>query len=183
MSLTKVDFFDLRYDHRQKAPVLFLKDSEKELFLPIWIGELEASSIELAVDNKIPPRPLTHDLMSNVLGQLGVHISKVVIDRLESSTYFAKMYLDSDGRTIEVDCRPTDAIALALRQNVVIYVSDDLMHKIKFVELSSVEQLEDGEAESAEQEIANEEQMELDTSPETFKEFLRQISPSDFRDN
>ncbi len=183
MSLTKVDFFDLRYDHRQKAPVLFLKDMEKELYLPIWIGELEASSIELAVDNKIPPRPLTHDLMSSILGQLGVHISKVVIDRLESSTYFAKLFLDSDGRTIEVDCRPTDAIAMALRQNVKIFVSEDLMCNIKFVELSAEQSEDEEDGESVAQEIASEEAMELDSSPETFKQFLRQISPSDFRDN
>ncbi|MCB1220787.1 MAG: bifunctional nuclease family protein [Planctomycetales bacterium] len=182
MSLTKVDFFDLRYDHRQKAPVLFLKDMEKELYLPIWIGELEASSIELAVDNKVPPRPLTHDLMSTILGQLGVHVSRVVIDRLESSTYYAKLYLDSDGRTLEVDCRPTDAIALALRKNVKIYVSEDLMCNIKFVELAP-EQAEEEAADSTEQDIASEEQMELEASPETFKEFLRQISPSDFREN
>jgi bifunctional DNase/RNase len=182
MPLTKVDFFDLRYDHRQKAPVLFLKDLEKELYLPIWIGELEASSIELAVDNKVPPRPLTHDLMSAILSQLGVHVSKVVIDRLESSTYFAKMYLDSDGRTIEVDCRPTDAIALALRKNVKIYVSEDLMCNIKFVELSP-EPLADEIGDSPEALIASEEQMELDASPESFKDFLRQITPGDFRDN
>lgn len=182
MPLTKVDFFDLRYDHQQKAPVLFLKDLEKELYLPIWIGELEASSIELAVDNKVPPRPLTHDLMSAILSQLGVHVSKVVIDRLEASTYFAKLYLDSDGRTIEVDCRPTDAIALALRKNVKIYVSEDLMCNIKFVELSP-EPLSDEAGESPEALIASEEQMELDASPESFKDFLRQISPGDFREN
>ncbi|MCB1216354.1 bifunctional nuclease family protein [bacterium] len=182
MSLTKVDFFDLRYDHRQKAPVLFLKDMEKELYLPIWIGELEASSIELAVDNKIPPRPLTHDLMSTILGQLGVHVSRVVIDRLESSTYYAKLYLDSDGRTLEVDCRPTDAIALALRRNVKIYVSEELMCNIKFVELAP-EAGEDVNSAEDEPQSGPEPQLDLDASPETFKEFLRQISPSDFREN
>ena len=179
MSLTKVDFFDLRYDHRQKAPVLFLKDKDKDQYLPIWIGDLEASSIEHAIVKKAPPRPLTHDLMASVLSQLGVHVSKVVIDKLESSTYYAKMYLDSDGRTIEVDCRPTDAIAIALRKDVKIFVNEDLLCSIKFVELNG----EIDEVEGSETEIGGEGTAEPESSTESFKEFLRSITPSDFRDN
>ena len=176
MALARVDFFDLRYDHQHRSPVLFLKDAQSEKYLPVWIGELEASSIELAALNKSAPRPLTHDLFANVLRELGVKITKVIIDRVESRTYFATMYLEWDGRTLKIDCRPSDAIALALRDHVMIYVDDELMYHIKFVELSETD-AESGE-EGAELELKP---SEMDES--SFTDFLKRISPSDFKEN
>lgn len=175
MTLAKVGFYDLRYDHRHRSPVLFLKDAERDKFLPVWIGELEASSIELAVIRKSAPRPLTHDLFATVLREIGVNVRKVVIDRLESRTYFATIYLDQDGELHTVDCRPSDAVAIALRENCEIFVDDDLMYNIKFVELEDSEgaEGEDPEAEMA-VEAANE---------ESFQEFLKRITPSDFKEN
>jgi uncharacterized protein len=174
MALARVDYFDLRYDSHHKSPVLFLKDADRDRFLPVWIGELEASSIELAVIHKAAPRPLTHDLFASVLRDIGVRITKVVIDRLESRTYYANLHLDQDGREFVVDCRPSDAVALALRENVVIFVDDELMYNIKFVETQELEEdeaaevLHEGEGEGEE---------------EGFQDFLRQIRPQDFREN
>ena len=176
MALAKVDFFDLRYDHRHRSPVLFLKDAEQEKYLPVWIGELEASSIELAVIRKSAPRPLTHDLFTNVLRELGVSVTKVVIDRLESRTYYATLHLQRDEDHHTVDCRPSDAVAIALRENAEIYVDDTLMYSIKFVELNEAE-LEEGE-----EQVVSEGMEEMETPEESFQEFLRRISPSDFRD-
>ena len=175
MALAKVGFYDLRYDHRHRSPVLFLKDAERDKYLPVWIGELEASSIELAVIRKSAPRPLTHDLFATVLRELGVHVRKVVIDRLESRTYYATIYLDQDGELHTVDCRPSDAVAIALRENCEIFVDDDLMYNIKFVELE-------------ESEVASEEEEDTDlpaeaADEESFQEFLRRITPSDFKEN
>ena len=167
--MAEVDFFDLRYDHRHKSPVLFLKDAQREKYLPVWIGELEANSIELAVVQRTVPRPLTHDLLVNVMHDLGGNLQRVVIDRLEQRTYYATLVLEHDGRLMHVDCRPSDAIALALRERVAIFVDDELMYSIKFVEISEGE--DDGEDDG--------EPVDYDS----FKDFLEQISPSDFKDS
>jgi bifunctional DNase/RNase len=169
MPLAEVDFFDLRYDHRHKSPVLFLKDAQREKYLPVWIGELEANSIELAVVKRDVPRPLTHDLLLSVLHDLGGNLQRVVIDRLESRTYYATLVVEHDGRLVHVDCRPSDAIALALRERVAIFVDDELMYSIKFVEISEGD--EEGDDDS--------EPMDYDS----FQDFLKQISPGDFKDS
>jgi bifunctional DNase/RNase len=169
MPLAEVDFFDLRYDHRHKSPVLFLKDAQREKYLPVWIGELEANSIELAVVQRTVPRPLTHDLLLSVMHDLGGRLQRVVIDRLESRTYYATLVLEHDGRLIHVDCRPSDAIALALREKVAIFVDDELMYSIKFVEISEGEDGEDDDDEPVDY--------------DSFADFLKSISPSDFKDS
>jgi uncharacterized protein len=168
MALAEVDFFDLRYDHRHKSPVLFLKDAQREKYLPVWIGELEANSIELAVVKRSVPRPLTHDLLLSVTHELGGRLQRVVIDRLESRTYYATLVVEHDGRLLHIDCRPSDAIALALRESVAIFVDDELMYSIKFVEISEGE---DDDEEGGEA-------MDYDT----FQDFLKNIAPSDFKD-
>lgn len=177
MALARVDFFDLRYDHRHKSPVIFLKDAENEKYLPVWIGELEASSIESAVIHKVPQRPLTHDLFVSVLSELGAKVERVVIDRLESRTYYATLFLEHGDGTMEVDCRPSDAVALALRSDASIFVAEELMYNIKFVELR-----EGGEESAIEFESA--------PGPETqqeefasFQDFLKNITPTDFKEN
>ncbi|MBN2082653.1 bifunctional nuclease family protein [bacterium] len=176
MALARVDFFDLRYDHRHRSPVLFLKDAEQEKYLPVWIGELEASSIELAYIRKSAPRPLTHDLFTNVLRELGVLVEKVVIDRLESRTYYATIFLEQNGHSLTVDCRPSDAVAIALRENCDIYVDDELMYNIKFVEL------EDSKSEEGEDAIDTGD-APFAEDDESFQDFLKRISPADFKDN
>jgi bifunctional DNase/RNase len=175
MALSKVDFYDLRYDHRHNSPVLFLKDSEREKFLPVWIGELEASSIELAVREKTLARPVTHDLMCNMMHKLGSRLVKVVIDRLVNRTYFASLVIESDGQLIEVDCRPSDAIALALREQASMFVDEELMYRIKFVELSEGEE-DDGDDDEGITEALEQ------VDAQTFQQFLKGISPSDFKD-
>jgi bifunctional DNase/RNase len=145
--------------------VLFLKDADRDRFLPIWIGDGEANSIELAVAPNRPPRPLTHDLFSTLLDRTGVQLLRVVIDRLESRTYFAKLHLEHDGAPMLIDCRPSDAVAIALRENVRMYVDEELMYNIKFVELSEADEEEEDEV-----------------SEDSFQDFLRQISPTDFRE-
>lgn len=181
MALAKVDFFDLRFDQRNQSPVLFLKDAECEQFLPVWIGEQEASSIELAATRRRAPRPLTHDLISHLLHRTGVQLQHVVIDRLEARTYFASLHFDHDGEPLVLDCRPSDAVAIALRENVRMYVDDELMFNIKFVELNEA-QGEDGELlydGDGDPYYGDEED---NVNEQVFNEFLQNISPSDFRD-
>ena len=173
MALAQVDYFDLRYDHQNKSPVLFLKDADRDKYLPVWIGELEANSIEFAVIGKSSPRPLTHDLLMNMLHSMSARVSRVVIDRLESRTYYARLFVDHGGREQDFDCRPSDAIALALREGARIFVDEHLMYSIKFVELN--------EADGGDEDEEGEEIFETDEM--SFQEFLRNITPSDFKEN
>ena len=114
-----------------------------------------------------------------MLHDLGARVEKLVIDRLENKTYFATLILDQDGRTLEVDCRPSDGIALALRENVHIYVDEDLMYHIRFVELSEQEAMEAMQADEPGDEGDEEERVREDDL--SFRNFLKRISPSDFK--
>jgi bifunctional DNase/RNase len=181
MPLAKVDFFDLRYDHKNDSPVLFLKDAERDKFLPVWIGALEANSIELAVMHKRAPRPLTHDLITNLLHRTGVQLLRVIIDKLEARTYFATLHFEQDGEPLLIDCRPSDAIAIALRENVRIYVEDGLMYNIKFVELTEADVDEDGMGLDVDDDGYREAD-EASLNEDVFQNFLRNISPTDFRE-
>ena len=169
-------FYDLRYDQNNKSPIIFLKDSGSDRFLPVWIGEAEAVSIELAHRGETPPRPLTHDLMKRIFDRVGVRVVSVIIDRLIGSTYYASLVLDVNGESAEIDCRPSDAIALALRESVQIFVADELMYNIKFVEMSASAQAEDDEQ-------AVDEGEEAGSGEFDFRRLLRGLRPEDFQEN
>jgi bifunctional DNase/RNase len=118
---------------------------------------------------------MTHDLIVNMLRDLDASVEKVVIDRLESRTYFATLFLSQNGRTVNVDCRPSDAIAIALRENASIYVDEELMYSIKFVELR--------EGGNDDDDDGGEEGHSEPTDTVSFQDFLKNISPADFKDN
>jgi bifunctional DNase/RNase len=103
--------------------VVILKDPERDRYLPIWIGPWEASAIAMRLQGLAPERPLTHDLFASTLGELGVRVERVLIASLADETFHARLVLDSDGRRLEIDSRPSDAIALAVRLDVPIYAA------------------------------------------------------------
>ena len=176
MGLSPVTFYDLRYDQNNRSPIIFLKDNGSDRFLPVWIGEAEAQSIDLAQRGANPPRPLTHDLIKRIFDRSGIRVVSVIIDRLIGSTYYANLVLDVRGETIEVDCRPSDAIALALRDKVQIFVADELMYNIKFVEMAAALEAAEGESEEGMMETAGE------AVEEDFRRFLRALRPEDFKE-
>jgi bifunctional DNase/RNase len=110
-----------------QSPVVLLEDKAHTVSLPIWIGVLEAQAIAMEIEGVAPPRPLTHDLMKNVLDHLGVQLRRVLISELRGTTYYARIYLSSRGKEIEIDSRPSDAIALAVRYRKPIFVADELL--------------------------------------------------------
>jgi bifunctional DNase/RNase len=118
------------------TPVVILKDLEEKDVLPIWIGLLEASSIATALENIQTPRPMTHDLLKNILEELGVRVMKIEVTDLRDNTYFALIHLDVDGKRLIIDSRPSDAIALALRTGSPIFVDEDVIKKSAKVELA-----------------------------------------------
>lgn len=107
--------------------VVILKEKERDRYLPIWIGPWEASSIAMRLQGLTPERPLTHDLFASTLEQLGVNVDRVVISELAEETYHARILLDLGGRVVEVDSRPSDALALAVRVSVPVFAAEDVL--------------------------------------------------------
>ena len=119
----------LMSEHR----VVILKDLETERFLPIWIGRYEAEAIAIRLQNIDVPRPLTHDLLKNAIGELGGEISHILVNDLRNDTFYAKISVSMNGQTVEIDSRPSDAIALAVRSGATIYVEEDVMARAGIV--------------------------------------------------
>jgi bifunctional DNase/RNase len=109
--------------------VVILKDVERERYLPIWIGAWEASAIAMRLQGLAAERPLTHDLFAAALAALGVRIDRIVISELADETYHARLYLEHDGRTVELDARPSDCVALAVRTETTIMVADEVLEQ------------------------------------------------------
>ncbi len=109
--------------------VVILKEKDADRYLPIWIGPAEADAIAVRLQEVSVPRPLTHDLLRSVITSLGAGVSHIVISDLQNDTFFAKVVLHVDSKSMEVDCRPSDAIALAVRTEAPIYVEDMVLDK------------------------------------------------------
>src|ERR671926_541314 len=121
----------LMMDPVTNMPVVILKGIEGESVLPIWVGIYEANAIALEMEKVATPRPMTHDLIKNVLTGLETQVHKVVVTELREDTFFAVIWLERDGRVISIDSRPSDALALALRMDCPIYVSEDVLKSSK----------------------------------------------------
>jgi len=119
------------------TPIVLLKDLEDKDVLPIWIGLLEASSIATALENINTPRPMTHDLVKNILDSLGVKIVRVEVNDLKDNTYYALLHLEVDNKRLVVDSRPSDAIAIAVRTNAPIFVEESVIKKSAKIDLST----------------------------------------------
>ena len=109
--------------------VVILKEKVSDRYLPIWIGPAEADAIAVKLQGVAVPRPLTHDLLNSVIDTLGAAINSIVVNDLKNDTFYAKVILDTDGKQIEVDSRPSDALALAVRTGVPIYADDSVLEK------------------------------------------------------
>ena len=119
------------------TPIVILKDTTSDTVLPIWVGVYEANAIALEIEKVSTPRPMTHDLIKNVLAGLDAHVHKVVVTELKEDTFFAVIWMEREGRIISVDSRPSDALALALRVDCPIFVDDDVLKTSKQAASSS----------------------------------------------
>lgn len=150
----------LGFDPKNMSPIVLLKDIEDRNFLPIWIGMFEAAAIAMELQEFKPPRPMTHDLLSKVIETLQGHVVRIIISEIIDNTFYAIVEIkqkDSE-KTQKIDCRPSDAIAIAVRTNVPIFVSESVMLKAKMVN-----------SEKDEEETKN------------FKDFIENINPDDFK--
>ena len=155
--------YGVSFDLVGKQPIVLLKTAEGNKFLPIWIGHPEAAAILMKLQSQAPPRPMTHDLLSDVLDQLGAQIIRITVTELRENTFYAQITLQQDGSEIEVDSRPSDAIALAIRAEAPIFAAD------RVIEESAIE----FEGEEIDQE-------RLDDEVAKFRNFLDEVTPDQF---
>ncbi|MFZ0058992.1 MAG: bifunctional nuclease family protein [Acidimicrobiales bacterium] len=153
----------VRVDLQSNTPVVLLQEVDGERSLPIFIGAPEATAIAFAIQGVEVQRPMTHDLMKDLLDALGASVARVVVSEVRDATYFAEIHLMVAGRALELSSRPSDAIALAARTHSPLYVEDDLM------EAAGVVLDDEEEDEDAPEEIVGE-----------FREFLDRVRPEDF---
>jgi uncharacterized protein len=152
--------YGVSFDMVGKQPIVLLKTVDSNKFLPIWIGHPEAAAILMKLQGATTPRPMTHDLLCDMLGELEVKCTQVSVTELRDNTFFATITLNVGGRDVEIDSRPSDALAIAVRSGSPIFAAEEVI------------------AESAiefEHEVEDTEEV-----VDRFKEFLDQVSPEDF---
>jgi hypothetical protein len=126
----------LMIDPITNMPIIILRDEEGQRILPIWVGVFEANAIALQIENVQTPRPMTHDLLKNIIDDLSAQVERIVVTELKENTFYALIHLRRNGHSIEVDARPSDAIALALRTRSPIFVEEAVIQNARSVENS-----------------------------------------------
>ena len=151
--MIEVKIDSIRVSLMSQHRVVVLKDTDSDRYLPIWIGPFEADAITLQLQGVQVARPLTHDLLKSLIDEMGAKISHIVVTELKNDTFFANIIMDIDGKSIEIDSRPSDAIALAVRVNVPLFVAESVMEEASIVPETDLDGLEidDGTPVSAEE--------------------------------
>ncbi len=160
---TRMSIYGINLDLFSSSPIVILKVEDENRYLPIWIGQPEARSILMKLQNQEFSRPLTHDLAVNLVSELGGSMEKVTVTELRDSTFFATISVQIDGRTVEIDSRPSDAIALAVRSGAEIFAADEVIEEAAVV-------FEEAMEETPEEEVVDK-----------FKDWMNQVSPEDFK--
>ena len=127
----------LMIDPVQSVPIIILRDADNQRALPIWVGPVEANAIALQIENVSPARPMTHDLLRNLLEELGATLRRVIIADLRGGTFYSYLELVRDGERLLVDARPSDAIALSMRARAPIFVDTKVLDQVRSVEVTS----------------------------------------------
>src|SRR5436190_18411057 len=161
----------LALDPVSNMPIIILRDEEEKRSLPIWIGIYEANAIALELEKIETPRPMTHDLIKNILETIEARVLKVMVTDLKENTFYAVLHLQVGGTEHTVDSRPSDAIALAMRVGAPIYVDEEVVRKAKSLEVGK-------EGEPAKTERGTETATPVD--PAELREWLQNIKPEDF---
>lgn len=175
--LVEVKVQSLALDRTTNTPVVILQELDGDRVLPIWIGPGEASAIAMQLADMEFSRPLTHDLLCSVLKGLGGALQKVIITKVEASTYYAEMIVRRNGEVFSLDARPSDSIAVALRVSARIFAQDDLLEEAT-IEIAE-EETATGDAFEGEY-GGQESQPSEGMGPEELKEHLRRLNPEDF---
>jgi len=155
----EMNLVGVRVELPTNQPIVLLKERDGDRYLPIWIGAVEATAIAFALQGVVMPRPMTHDLVKAILDEVGVTLDLIQITELKEGTFYSSIKLSVNGGSYEVSSRPSDALALAVRSNVPIFATEEV------IEEASITIREDDE----------------ESEVEKFREFLEQVSPEDFK--
>jgi bifunctional DNase/RNase len=157
--LIEMNLAGVRIELPSNQPIVLLREAEGERFLPIWIGQAEAAAIALALQGVVTPRPMTHDLLKNILEEMAVQVDSIEITELREGTFYAVIHMQRNGNAYEVSSRPSDAIALAVRLGCRIFANEEVLSEASILIPSGDE----------EEEV------------EKFREFLENVNPEDFQ--
>ena len=163
--LTRMSVYGINLDLFRSSPIVILKVEDENRYLPIWICQPEARSILMKLQNQEFSRPLTHDLAANIMTEMGGSLERITVTELRDSTFFATLHVEIEGRTVEVDSRPSDAIAIAVRTGATIFASDTVIEEAGVV-FEEAEAMED----APEEEVGDK-----------FKDWMNRVSPDDFK--
>lgn len=144
----RMEVAGLAMDPVTRSPVMILRDPETQAGVPIWIGPFEADSIRMILDAQPGPRPVTHDLFADALRRLNARIVRVEITALKENTYFAAVFVEAGGREVELDSRPSDAVALAVRFDAPVYMSQQVFEAAR-IPMGDIEEEDEGDGEDA----------------------------------
>lgn len=157
MAMVELTLIGVRVELPANQPIVLLKERKGDRYLPIWIGAFEATAIAFALQGIETARPMTHDLMKNILDELGITMKEVVISDLREGTFYADINLVYQGKPFKIDARPSDAIALAVRTGVSIYSDEHVLNEASvFIQTDEEEEIE------------------------RFRDFLKDVKPEDF---
>ena len=162
--MIELQLVGVRVELPTNQPIVLLRERDGDRYLPIWIGAAEATAIAYAQQGVVPPRPLTHDLIKNILESLNARVQKIVVNDLRDNTFFAVIHLRLGTSDITVDSRPSDAIALALRVGAPIFVEEEVVHKARTVEVAKETEIGTGKGDDQAK----------------IKEWLDSLKPGDF---
>lgn len=161
--MIELQLVGVRVELPTNQPIVLLKERAGERYLPIWIGAVEATAIALGMQGIETARPMTHDLMRDLLQGLGITVERIVITELREGTFYAEIQMSSNGNTVAVSSRPSDALALAVRMDLSIFAAEDVLEE------ASIAVKDDEDEEDVQKEV------------QKFREFLEQVSPEDFK--
>ena len=173
--MIEVKIDSIRVSLMSQHRVVVLKDVDSDRYLPIWIGPFEADAITLQLQGVQVARPLTHDLLKSLIDEMGATISHIVVTELKNDTFFANIIMDVDGKSIEIDSRPSDAIALAVRVNAPLFIAEPVMEEASIIPETDLEGLEIDDSAP----VSDEEQEGL----AAFSDFIDELNLDDLGKN
>jgi uncharacterized protein len=170
LAMREMTLYGVSFEPIGKQPIVLLKTADDDKFLPIWIGHAEAAAILMKLQGATAPRPMTHDLLTDVISELQGEIVRVTVTELKENTFYAQITIVQDGREVEVDSRPSDAIALAVRCDAQIFATDDVIDE------SAI----DFQAEDEDQPGFVTASSLADLDPGEFRKFLETVTVEEF---
>ncbi len=175
--MIEVKIDSIRVSLMSQHRVVVLKELDSDRYLPIWIGPFEADAITLQLQGVQVARPLTHDLLKSIIDQMGAKISHIIVTELKNDTFFANIVMDVDGKSITIDARPSDAIALGVRVDAPLFIAPQVMEEASIVPETGIEDLDLGETDTAP--VSEEEQQSLSA----FADFINELDLDDLGKN